>query len=114
MFAVHFSVHEHGFRFNMSNFGEIQNSLQVCVHLYCEIRCVLLIFSSWSNDCLQIDEGDYVDMVMERFTEDAELMVKRVKVIRVSSERTSSDKREVTVKVWKKAFPVEDKTKPQY
>jgi len=57
---------------------------------------------------VQMDEGDYVDLVVERSNDDDQLLVKRVKVIHVSSERTNKDKIAVTVKVWKNAFPVKD------
>ena len=61
-----------------------------------------------------MDEGDYVDLVVERSTDDDQLLVKRVKVTHISSERTNKDKFAVTVKVWKSAFPVQDTSKLEW
>lgn len=61
-----------------------------------------------------MEEGDYVDLVVERSGDDDQLLVKRVKVIHVSSERTNKDKIAVTVKVWKNAFPVQDNLKLEW
>ncbi|XP_070189185.1 uncharacterized protein [Littorina saxatilis] len=62
----------------------------------------------------QMSEGDYVDVVVERSAEEDKLLVKRVKVISVSSERTNKDKLVVIVKVWKSAFPIEDTSKSDW
>lgn len=56
----------------------------------------------------QVSERDFVDVVMERGSEEDQLMVKRVKVIKLSEEKTNKDKTAVTVKVWKSAFSIPD------
>lgn len=61
-----------------------------------------------------MSEGDYVDVVVERSAEEDKLLVKRVKVISVSSERTNKDKLVVIVKVWKSTFPIEDTSKSDW
>ena len=61
--------------------------------------------------CLQLDERDYVDIVTDRLPDTGQMMVKRVKVIKVSSERTLKDKVPVTLRVWRRSFPVEDTAK---
>jgi hypothetical protein len=48
---------------------------------------------------------------MEKVSEDNTLMVKRVKVISIGTEKTGKDKTPVTVKVWKSAFPIPDTNK---
>ncbi|KAL8599949.1 hypothetical protein ACOMHN_050251 [Nucella lapillus] len=62
----------------------------------------------------QLDEGDYVDLIMERLADDGQLMVKRVKVIDILPERTNKDRIAVTVKAWKSPFPMEDPLKAEW
>ncbi|XP_076445110.1 uncharacterized protein LOC143283011 [Babylonia areolata] len=63
----------------------------------------------------QMEEGDYVDLIVERSTgDDDRLLVKRVKVVSVSPERTSKDRMVVTVKAWKSPFPIEDTSRAEW
>ncbi|BFZ24732.1 hypothetical protein BsWGS_27770 [Bradybaena similaris] len=50
----------------------------------------------------KMDKGDYADVVLEKA--DDQLKVKRVKVLRVYSNRTSKDNLILKVRVWKAPF----------
>ncbi|XP_059145868.1 mitochondrial transcription rescue factor 1-like [Physella acuta] len=52
----------------------------------------------------KMDEGDYVDVIVEK-AED-ELKVKRVKVLKVYPEKTGSDKFSLKVRIWKAPFGI--------
>ncbi|GFO03609.1 chromosome 6 open reading frame 203 [Plakobranchus ocellatus] len=54
---------------------------------------------------IKMEEGDYVDLVMDRMED--QLKVKRVKVIKIYSGKTNTDKLNVKVRVWKAPFLVD-------
>jgi hypothetical protein len=53
----------------------------------------------------QVDEEDYIDLIVGH--EEEQYIVKRVRILKVLNERTSTDKQKLLVRVWKSAFNID-------
>ncbi|CAL1545811.1 unnamed protein product [Lymnaea stagnalis] len=72
---------------------------------------ILLNGAKMTKKAAKMDEGDYVDLVMEKVED--QLKVKRVKLLKIYPEKTSNDKFTVKIRVWKAPFLVANPKKEQ-
>lgn len=54
---------------------------------------------------IKVKIGDYIDLVMA--AEEGKQKVKRVRILKVDSDRTATDKLKVTVRAWRTAVSVD-------
>ena len=53
----------------------------------------------------QVDEEDYIDLIVGH--EEEQYNVKRVRILKILKERTSTDKQKLLVRVWKSPFNID-------
>ncbi|GFR57709.1 chromosome 6 open reading frame 203 [Elysia marginata] len=83
----------------------ISNSLDVSRNRLEEVFYgpgLLLNGAKMLKKSIKMEEGDYVDLVVDKV--DDQLKVKRVKIIKIYSGKTNTEKLSVKVRVWKAPF----------